>query len=68
MTETCGYCDYHAWSDPKEEHICLLASGAGREMSLAGSCDRFKSSRRGYVGCTDPAHQEESTIGRHELQ
>lgn len=57
MEKTCAYCNNHAWHDEKQHHICLLAGGDGGEMSLAGSCDRWKKSRRGYVGCIDPDHQ-----------
>jgi len=55
--ETCGYCRYHVWHDEKLHHVCLLAGGEGGEMSIAGTCDKWKKSRRGYVGCINSDHK-----------
>ena len=51
--KTCAYCNNHVWHDYKLHHVCLLAGGDGGEMSVDGSCDRWKTTRHGTHGCLE---------------
>lgn len=65
-TNTCAYCHWHCYRDDLEYHVCMLAANRDKK-DFTDTCDRFKASRRGHVGCTNPKHSMEIKIERPDM-